>query len=363
MALLGASCAQQSDPSPPTTAASSVADLQPDAPTTTKLTPSTTQAVARDAQADNTATTTTRVPTTTQAPASTAAPDDSTDTATTETPPATSEDTETESYDPAAEYGALIDAFLGAGAVRDPCPISPQASQSITDGDYSEDWYAWEHCLLLGYGSDNHSRPEQHQVSEGRAREIVAEVWSDYGTWMAQAFFASAAASSPIREWGAPVVAVGDWTPGIPSLHLDPVQVEEICAGEGFEHTASCLYYGPVGSISGAWSAEKSAYEATLTLTEPNQIFMRAPNAYLLLHELAHAVDSNRWRLFGGDEPTGAAAIENERASGHGLSFRCLALDLYRRYTDAVDDTAHEVLNGLCRLHAPGYPTILEPEK
>lgn len=224
--------------------------LQPDAPTPTKLAPSTTQVAATDTQADNTATTTTEVPTTTQTTTSTEAPDDSADTATAEDPPSTSGGIETESYDPAAEYGALIEAFLGAGAVRDPCPISPQASQSIADGDYSEDWYAWEHCLLLGYGSDNHSRPEQHQVSEGRAREIVAEVWSDYGTWMAQAFFASAAASSPIREWGAPVVAVGGWTPRIPSLHLDPVQVEEICAGEGFEHTASCLYYGRLDRLA-----------------------------------------------------------------------------------------------------------------
>ena len=215
--------------------------------------------------------------------------------------------------------------------------------------------------MLHGYGSHRHTDPAQHQIPEATAREIVAEVWADYGPWMARAYFASVEASSSVRGWDAPVVAVGDWTPGMPSLHFDLVQFENICATEGFEDTAACHFYGEIGSITATWSAEKAAYEVTLTRTEPNQIFLKAPNVYLVLHELAHAVDSNRWRLFGSDEPAGAAAIKNERTSGHGLSLRCLALDLYRRYTDAVDQIAYEVLNGLCRLHAPGYPTISEP--
>ena len=77
VSLLGASCAQEPDPAPPTTAAG-VADPQPAPPTTTTHTPTTTQAPTTQAPPDDA--TTTAAPTTTEAPTTQAPPDDATTT-------------------------------------------------------------------------------------------------------------------------------------------------------------------------------------------------------------------------------------------------------------------------------------------
>lgn len=93
----------------------------------------------------------------------------------------------------------------------------------------------------------------------------------------------------------------------------------------------------------------------------PSRIALPDRNMFSVLHEVAHALESHRWWLWGNAEaPLHTEALEYERTGHHSLSFRCVALDLY--YIFGAEDVgplmelAYEPLHRLCKLYAPTYP-------
>ena len=69
----------------------------------------------------------------------------------------------------------------------------------------------------------------------------------------------------------------------------------------------------------------------------PGVIVVRDINIFPLLHELAHATDGHQW--WQGSQRI--EALDYERTNGHGLSFKCLALDLYN-ITASLKESIYE---------------------
>lgn len=298
----------------------------------------------------------------------------------------------------------LVFAFLGIdvseGGVdssRPDCPII----------DYSENWYAWEDCLI----PDHHSS-SNYNLSKDEWRVLVEKVWADYQPWM-RAQLASAHGGWSLRRWhGAsprPRGAPDDWTPtewvpGWDFVYFDydaplPKLVHGKSAVAAYCSASSLACFSPGGwgihvdevVGRGTWvvadgtTLRFDARRAEWTIHQPARIALPTRggrvNRFTALHELAHAINSYRdYGLYEASPPQRSGNMTNAeldardaarqeryernfdyqeklRTNSHELAFRCLALDLYRAHTDAVPDDAYEVLNGLCRLYAPGYAT------
>ena len=260
---------------------------------------------------------------------------------------------------------ALIAAFLGVDTsdTRANVTIPPACetfSTAPTPGDYSTDWYVWERCLLGdAYGED----PE---LTEAETRALVAEIWADYLPWMTQA-----SKDSYPRWWqdGDGIhrveIPVGrGWEPPVPRLRFGQDQVDECREGasgchRGGSGATTGTYRGSFGIHYADGTSDTYLYYESTIAQEPGWIAVDdSPSLLTVLHEVAHAIDGVQWSTFGDREhatdPVGER--EDERTAGHSLSFRCLSLDLLRRYySDAVRDDAYETLNRLCVRYAPGY--------
>ena len=75
----------------------------------------------------------------------------------------------------------LIAAFLGVDLDDPLTPVANSCSadwtigfEDVPKGNYSENWYTWESCLL---GPDRH---EATPVAVADAEAIIAEAWADY---------------------------------------------------------------------------------------------------------------------------------------------------------------------------------------
>ena len=236
--------------------------------------------------------------------------------------------------DPEEAFGllVLIASFLGVDVgVDDPlidntrCAAThPSDPVVIVDStDWASDWYAWESCLL--------GAPYE-PITQAEAERLIRDAWNQYLPWTEAAIEASYAHLSNAS-------AAGRLQP--PALHVGERAVADICTGT----PAGCHISG--ASRIGPWLDYA-----------PTRIVLVELERFLLLHELAHAIESHQWALWGNDAAvyTHPQEFENERTDGHGLAFRCLMLDLYYFYGSGVTEAAYGLLNGLCRLHAHRYP-------
>ena len=226
----------------------------------------------------------------------------------------------------------LVAAFLGVDIPNARAPISGYcyagASNGIDTepGSFSEDWYAWEWCLYGGPWPDegDFSRHGDLATSQQVAQHLVNGIWQMYTPWMEDAL-----------ETGGPANASAKGRVTDPTVYVGQRAVNRHCQSPG--------WFGCGGGASSRWNGNRLTYT-------PGIIAVREINIFPLLHELAHAIDSHRWHY----DNTSRAARENKRTHGHGLSFKCLALDLYN-LTGSVDTTAYQTLNGICQRWAPGY--------
>ena len=241
--------------------------------------------------------------------------------------------------DPEDAYGllVLIASFLGVDVgVNDPLIASswcsaraphPSVPDLVADStDWASDWYAWEYCLL---GGDPHE-----PITRAEADELIRVVWDLYLPWTEAATEASYAHYSSASAAGLLVR---------PTLHVGEQTVADAC---------------PPSTEFGCYLSGASRVGPWLDY-QPGQIVISEWERFTLLHELAHAIESHQWALWG-PEPrtyTHPQQWEHDRVDGHGLAFRCLALDLYYYYgSGVVSDAAYVPLSGLCRLHAHRYP-------
>lgn len=230
----------------------------------------------------------------------------------------------------------LIAAFLGLDLNGDtgstgPCTAGYSPGfEDVAPGDYSDDWYAWEWCLFNGGwpAEGDFSRHGTRQQSLQVAQFFVNELWSRYTPWMEAAIEADAPSTN--------ASAKGKVKP--PTVHMGQAAVAEHCPVGSF---------GCGGGGSMRWRGSQLDYS-------PGVIVVRDINIFPLLHELAHAIDGHQWW----QRSQGIEALENERTNGHGLSFKCLALDLYN-ITGSLNQSVYETLNGLCRRYAPTYAQLI----
>ena len=222
----------------------------------------------------------------------------------------------------------LIASFLGVdlGADDDLIDNGNCASRSADHTtDWAGDWYAWERCLL---GS------AYEPLTQTEADALVHEVWHRYLPWTQAAIQFSYRHISDASS-------VGRLAP--PTLHVGTEAVAGIC-GPDLPYGCHASGTGHVGDV--------------LDYT-PGQIAVNELEKYTLLHELGHAIDSHQWWTWNDAVPTHPRELENERTSGHTITFRCLALDLYYFY-GSVSDAAYGPLHQICELHSPTYPKPFE---
>lgn len=228
----------------------------------------------------------------------------------------------------------LIASFLGVNLGGDtlespePCTagLTP-GFEDVATGNYADDWYAWEWCLFDGSwpAEGDFSRHGTPQQSLQVAQYFVNELWRRYTPWMEQALEAGA----PLAN----VSAKGRVSP--PTVHMGPIAVAKYCPAGSF---------GCGGGASVRWRGTRLDYT-------PGVIVVHDINIFPLLHELAHAIDRHQWYNNNNGD---VEARENNRTNGHGLSFKCLALDLYQ-ITGSVSVPIYNTLNGLCHRYASDY--------
>ena len=204
----------------------------------------------------------------------------------------------------------LLLAFVGADVSDtrddikgDPCPTGQHSWYSVDDGDYHEDWYAWERCLL----GNNAFTSSKHKISKQEASDLLDGIWAQYLPWMRG------------RVGGA-------FEPPTPTLHFGKTNVGRYC--------------GSSSKLLGC-SASRGSW------TEADRIVLRTTTRTLLMHEVAHLINDYRYWT---PENTISKA-ELRRTGGHNLDFRCQVLALYDDH-DLVPPAAMDVLGLVCNFAA-----------
>ena len=293
----------------------------------------------------------------------------------------------------------LIVAFLGANLSGTRMDIEPRhgdpdrVAPFCTGYDGSDfhhnyakeqEWYRWEQCLLID--ADGKSLlTDDYRLSKGEAQAIVEEIWKKYMPWMQQEIrrkaFWPKDPDNLDGDWYR-VVLPEDWAPKVPVIHTGRKEVLEHCGSDvaGCTGVGEVIYEGSTAwqlGSSVSWSSD-SSYDEYMTQImkirqpDPQGIVTLKRNRFILLHELAHAVNSwqfmfDLWHFWlDNDERSAVEHEENYRTHGHEHDFKCLALDLYNDYggdiADVVPgwDESYSQLNRLCQIIAPGYaqPTL-----
>ena len=291
----------------------------------------------------------------------------------------------------------LIAAFLGANLSGTQMDIEPKyrdpdqvarycAARDSESNDYhnnytrEKEWYRWERCLLRDSNGNQIKYENVHRLSKEETQELVEEVWERYAPWMREQFqqtlFFPRDKDSPDGDWYR-IVLPEDWTPWLPLINTGHKKVSEHCS----EGAYGC---GGGGSFkfrtlerlgeSVWWLADNTyngfrTYTAKLTPTIPARIVTPKRNRYVVLHELAHAINQWQYDRWERDHPPTIEHTENERTEGHGYEFRCLALDLYNNYGGDIAEIvpywkeSYAHLNRLCQIIAPGYAQSIADEE
>lgn len=265
--------------------------------------------------------------------------------------------------------GAWVDIDNGYGdtdpdIIADYCfGYDPEAAD-LFHNDYSELWWSWENCVL-GYEDYTVARAhDAHLLTDDEAEDLVAEVWAAYTPWMRESlaeglYFPFGDQSERYR-----IVLAGDWAPRLPFIDIGSHKVDEHCGDS--EYVVGCavlptLAYekgerlgDTVTWQSGGVEVRYGTYLGEVTHSRNGRIVTPDRNRYLVLHELAHLIDSYQHALWPGGE--------HQRTEGHDLDFKCLLLDLYNDYGDEFVteisnwwEVSYNELHRLCQTIAPGY--------
>ena len=224
----------------------------------------------------------------------------------------------------------LVAAFLGISvpgidSTTDHCPTTA----GVPAGSFAEDWYAWERCLLA-----EHWAYADQPIGQGQARELVAQLWTPYQEWVndtAMASFKQFRPQSNPRGWKVPP----------PEIKFGQAWIDDHCGTD----INGCYIHG-----------RSQVTDTRYTQLTPNRIYVPyKPSLRIVLHELAHAIDSYRWIRWDDQQPKDLAYHIYEATEGHPLSYRCIALDFYTVFADPV---AVQILNRLCLMYAPDHPRL-----
>lgn len=279
----------------------------------------------------------------------------------------------------------LIAAFFGAdlsntemdldGGYQDPDIVADFCygyDYEVEDfhNDYSEAWYAWEGCLLRDDNGRSAAVDNSYRLGRSEAEDLVEEVWEAYTPWMRDALTDSMYFPFGDEDDWYHVVLADDWEPKLPYINTGNKKVREHCDGE---ETYAC-YVGPrltfktgrkLGESVFWWDdSTKHTYTTrlgTLKYSKNARIVTPRRNLFVILHELAHAIDSHQHILWDDEEPYTEELEEDERTRGHGIDFKCLLLDLYNAHGAEFTDEdlwwedSYDELHRLCQIIAPGY--------
>lgn len=242
--------------------------------------------------------------------------------------------------------------------------------------DYSDDWHAWERCMLSYNNGINAQVHSSHRLSRSEAEQLVAEIWETYTPWMREAL--SESLYFPHDEDGPfRIVLADDWAPPLPRINTGVHKVDLHCGDDDYFLACAVqpnLVYDTGERLDDTviwWSSSTvdvyTTYLGEVEHETRGRIVTPRRNRYVVLHELAHLINDYGQVLWGDDEPYTETMRENLRAGGHGIEFRCLLLDLYTNYGDSFVDTdlwwaeSYEQLHRLCQFTAPNYARPTAP--
>ena len=258
-----------------------------------------------------------------------------------------------------AELLAIAAAFLGLALPGAPTGAAHECPSGAPDG-YANDWYAWEWCLF-----GNEYDPNTNQLTNTQTTDLVRRIWNTYEPWATRALIGTYEGLAWDGEWYYRQPRTNRLAPprvvfGQTAAHCDGL---DGCT-TGSTGETNYTYAGVIGwnyetgrdDLYGLWWTDLTYHPDTIHLP-------RNPNLILVLHEIAHVIDSHQWWIWDDDDTTTRtlAEVENERTDGHGLAFRCLALDLYWTHTTLIPGEVYAMLSDLCDLYAPNYARPDQP--
>ena len=233
--------------------------------------------------------------------------------------------------------------------------------------DFSDDWHAWEHCMLAYDDGGYAQYTSSHRLSRSEAEDLVAEIWEAYTPWMRAGMAASLYfpdADDPFR-----IVLDDDWAPPLPRINTGTHKVDQHC-GTGTFYACSQrpdLTWETGKRVDDTviwWDSSTMetyiTYRGDVKHETRGRVVTPKRNRYVILHELAHLINAYGQAVWDDVELT-EPMQHNADTGGHGLDYRCLLLDLYTNYGDSfVEDDAwwadsYKQLHRLCQFTAPYY--------
>ena len=253
------------------------------------------------------------------------------------------------------------------------------AETSDFHNNYHDDWLAWQSCMLTDAEGSLVEYDNAYRLSKEGAQELVEDVWKKYTPWMRDQFsqwlYSLEDDDDPDGGWRQ-LVLPEDWAPRLPLINKGNKKVKEHCDEDHYScawtHGFEFEERKRVGKSVWYWADraydEYAVWAVKVKYTDPARIVTPKQNRFVMLGHLAFLIDQWQFR----SERTGTAAaesVENDRTGGHGLEFRCLAIDLYNNYVEDIDEIipwwedSYAELHRLCQVTAPGYAQLVPDDE